>query len=145
MNMMGIDIDGLGNHNFDRRRRRTCGTQLIPLARRSRIVSANIVDANGNTPKEWSPSTSFKFRHGVKVGIVGFSNDDIRRSRTRAALDPFHVANSTAAVNAEAAKLAKKTDAIVAIGHLGATAGTLTDPTGPADRPRRRRRRTSTP
>jgi 2',3'-cyclic-nucleotide 2'-phosphodiesterase (5'-nucleotidase family) len=45
---------------------------------------------------------------------------------------PFHVANSTASVNAEAAKLAAKgIKTIVAIGHLGATAGTLTAPTGP--------------
>src|SRR6185312_8475140 len=40
--------------------------------------------------------------------------------------------NSLAAVNAEAAKLkAQKIGTIVAIGHLGGTAGTLTNPTGP--------------
>jgi 2',3'-cyclic-nucleotide 2'-phosphodiesterase (5'-nucleotidase family) len=45
---------------------------------------------------------------------------------------PFHVENSTASVNAEAAKLkAQGIGTIVAIGHLGATAGTLTAPTGP--------------
>ena len=66
-----------------------------------------------------------------KIGIVGFSNDDIPSLTKPGALDPFHVANSLAAVNAEAARIAKKVDAIVAIGHLGATAGTLTAPTGP--------------
>ena len=35
------------------------------------------------------------------------------------------------AVNAEAAKLAKKTDAILALGHEGATAGTVDNPSGP--------------
>ena len=34
-------------------------------------------------------------------------------------------------MNAEAAKIDKKVDAVVAIGHLGATDGTLTAPTGP--------------
>ena len=34
-------------------------------------------------------------------------------------------------MNAEAARLARRTDGIVAIGHLGATAGTLDNPTGP--------------
>jgi 2',3'-cyclic-nucleotide 2'-phosphodiesterase (5'-nucleotidase family) len=42
------------------------------------------------------------------------------------------VTNSTAAVNAEAAKLkAKNIGVIVAIGHLGATSGTLSNPAGP--------------
>ena len=95
-------------------------------------MSANVVDADGNTPAEWSPSHVFKFPHGVKVGIVGFSNDDLPTLINPAGLDPFHVSNSAAAVNAEAAKLAGKTDAIVAIGHLGADFGTVTNPTGPA-------------
>ena len=109
----------------------TCAKQLISLAEFP-YVSANVVDADGNTPDEWSPSHVFKFPHGVKVGIVGFSNDDLPTLINPAGLDPFHVSNSTAAVNAEAAKLAKKTDAIVAIGHLGADFGTVTNPTGPA-------------
>jgi 2',3'-cyclic-nucleotide 2'-phosphodiesterase (5'-nucleotidase family)/predicted AlkP superfamily phosphohydrolase/phosphomutase len=129
MNMMGIDIDGLGNHNFDRGQSYLRNT-LIPLANFP-YVSANIVDNAGKTPPEWSPSHTFSFDHGVKLGIVGFSNDDLPTLINPAGLVPFHVTNSTAAVNAEAAKLAKKTDGIVAIGHLGATAGTLTAPTGP--------------
>jgi 2',3'-cyclic-nucleotide 2'-phosphodiesterase (5'-nucleotidase family)/predicted AlkP superfamily phosphohydrolase/phosphomutase len=129
MNMMGIDIDGLGNHNFDHGQD-NLRHNLIPLAKYP-FVSSNIVDANGNTPPEWSPSQVFKFDHGVKLGIVGFSNDDLPELTSPAALVPFHVENSTAHVNAEAARIAKKTDGIVAIGHLGATAGTLTAPTGP--------------
>jgi len=136
MNMMGIDIDGLGNHNFDRgadfmRHNLINGTPPDGVKANYPFVSANIVDANGNTPAEWSPSHVFKFEHGAKIGIVGFSNDDIPSLTKPGALDPFHVANSLDAVNAEAARIAKKVDAIVAIGHLGATAGTLTSPTGP--------------
>src|SRR5262245_45163123 len=129
MNMMGIDIDGLGNHNFDRSAN-FLRTEIIPLADYP-FVSSNVVDDNGNTPAEWSPSHTFKFPGGVKVGIVGFSNDDIPSLTKPGALDPFHVANSLDAVNAEAAKLSGKVDAVVAIGHLGATAGTVTAPTGP--------------
>jgi 2',3'-cyclic-nucleotide 2'-phosphodiesterase (5'-nucleotidase family)/predicted AlkP superfamily phosphohydrolase/phosphomutase len=129
MNMMGIDIDGLGNHNFDHGQD-NLRHNLIPLANYP-FVSSNVVDDNGNTPAEWSPSQVFKFDHGVKLGIVGFSNDDLPELTSPAALVPFHVENSTDHVNAEAARLAKKTDGIVAIGHLGATAGTLTAPTGP--------------
>jgi 2',3'-cyclic-nucleotide 2'-phosphodiesterase (5'-nucleotidase family) len=131
MNMMGIGLDGLGNHNFDRGQE-YLRTQLIPLATFP-YVSSNIVDANGNTPAEWSKSKVFDTTFdGVKVGIVGFSNDDLPTLINPAGLVPFHVENSTASVNAEAARLkARGINTIVAIGHLGATAGTLTSPTGP--------------
>ena len=128
MNMRGIDIDGLGNHNFDAGQLYLRNT-LIPLADYP-FVSSNIVDAAGKTPAEWSPSHVFKFKHGVEVGFVGFSNDDLPTLINPVGLVPFQVTNSLAAVNAEAARLAKKTDAVVAMGHLGATSGTLTAPTG---------------
>ncbi len=128
MTMMGIDIDGLGNHNFDRGQDYLRHT-LIPLAGFP-YVSSNVVDAAGKTPPEWSPSKVFRFGD-VSLAMVGFSNDDLPTLINPAGLVPFHVTNSTAAVNAEAARLAKKTDGIVAMGHLGATEGTLTNPTGP--------------
>jgi 2',3'-cyclic-nucleotide 2'-phosphodiesterase (5'-nucleotidase family) len=131
MNMMGFGLDGLGNHNFDRGQT-FLRTELIPLAQFP-YVSSNVVDASGNTPAEWSKSRVFDTTFGgVKVGIVGFSNDDLPTLINPAGLAPFHVANSTASVNAEAARLkARGINTVVAIGHLGATAGTLTSPTGP--------------
>jgi 2',3'-cyclic-nucleotide 2'-phosphodiesterase (5'-nucleotidase family)/predicted AlkP superfamily phosphohydrolase/phosphomutase len=129
MNLMGLSSDGLGNHNFDKGQQYLRST-LIPLATYP-FLSANVVDANGKTPPEWKPSTVFSF-DGVKVGIVGFTNDDAPVLVSPTAFDPFHVANSLSAVNAEAAKLkASGIGTIVAVGHLGATAGTLTNPTGP--------------
>src|SRR5262249_38407230 len=63
---------------------------------------------------------------------VGFTNDDAPTLVSPTAFDPFHVSSSLAAVNAEAAKLKQQgIGTIIAIGHLGATAGTLTAPTGP--------------
>ncbi|PYM14571.1 MAG: hypothetical protein DMD81_17630, partial [Candidatus Rokuibacteriota bacterium] len=121
MNMMGFDVDGLGNHDFDKGQDYLRHT-LIPLARYP-FVSANIVDNAGKTPREWSRSRVFKLGRGVRLGIVGFSNDDLPTLTNPANLPPFHVTNPTAA--------AASTDAIVAIGHLGATGGTLTAPTGP--------------
>ena len=131
MNMMGIDIDGLGNHNFDRGADYLRQT-LIPLADFP-YVSANVVDAAGHTPAEWSPSHVFKLKHSLRVAFVGFTNDDAPTLTKPGSFDPFVVPlpNPTAAVNAEAARLADKTDAIVAMGHYGATGGTLTAPTGP--------------
>jgi 2',3'-cyclic-nucleotide 2'-phosphodiesterase (5'-nucleotidase family)/predicted AlkP superfamily phosphohydrolase/phosphomutase len=131
MNMMGIDIDGLGNHNFDRGADYLRET-LIPLADYP-FVSANVVDSAGNTPPEWSPSHLFKFGNGIRVGFVGFTNDDAPTLTKPGSFDPFVVPlpNPTDAVNAEAARLVDHTDAIVAMGHYGATGGTLTAPTGP--------------
>jgi 2',3'-cyclic-nucleotide 2'-phosphodiesterase (5'-nucleotidase family) len=66
------------------------------------------------------------------VGVVGFSNEDLTTLIFPGNLDPFVVTDSTAAVNAEAARLrARGIRTIVAIGHEGATAGTLNSPTGP--------------
>lgn len=131
MNAMGFNADALGNHNFDRGQAYLRET-LIPLARFP-YLSANVVDANGQTPLEWSPSKMFATTFGgIKLGLIGFTNDDAPTLVSPAAFAPFDVANSTAAVNTEAAKLKQKgVNVIVAIGHLGATDGTLTNPTGP--------------
>ena len=130
MNAMGFNFDGLGNHNFDRGQAYLRNT-LVPLAT-FRYLSANIVNSAGKTPAEWSPSAVVDTFGGLKVGIVGFSNDDIPELTSPGALSPFHVANSLAAVNAEAARLRSKgIGTIVALGHLGATAGSLTNPSGP--------------
>jgi 2',3'-cyclic-nucleotide 2'-phosphodiesterase (5'-nucleotidase family) len=136
MNAMGFGADGLGNHNFDVGESFMRGT-IAPLADYP-FLSANIVDAAGNTPREWSPSRLFRFGRGLDLALIGFSNDDIPLLTRPGALGPFHVANSTDAVNAEVDKYLdsrgkrKRAEIIVAMGHLGATAGTLTDPSGPA-------------
>jgi 2',3'-cyclic-nucleotide 2'-phosphodiesterase (5'-nucleotidase family)/predicted AlkP superfamily phosphohydrolase/phosphomutase len=129
MNLMGIDVDGIGNHSFDRGQT-YLRTQLIPLADFP-LISANVVFPNGKTPKEWKPSTIIDVGHGVKVGFVGFTTESAPGIIFPGNLDPFQVRPIVPAVNAEAAKLAHRVDAIVALGHEGATAGTVTDPTGP--------------
>jgi 2',3'-cyclic-nucleotide 2'-phosphodiesterase (5'-nucleotidase family) len=132
MNKMGFTYDGLGNHNFDRGQQ-YLRNELIPLAQ-FKFVSANIIDpATGKTPAEWAPSRTFDFG-SVRLAVIGFSNDDLPTLINPAGLVPFVVTNSTDAVNKRATQLSKQMgiDAVVAIGHLGATAGTLDNPTGPA-------------
>lgn len=131
MNAMGFSADGLGNHNFDKGQTYLRNT-LIPLANYP-FLSSNVVDDAGNTPAEWSPSKVFAgVFGGTKLGVVGFTNDDAPTLVSPTAFPPFHVADSLAAVNAEAARLkANGIGPIIAIGHLGATNGTLTNPTGP--------------
>ena len=121
----------LGNHNFDRGSAYLRNT-LIPLANFP-YVSANVVDpTTSDPPAEWSKSQVFTLG-GVKVALVGFTNDDAPTLVSPDAFSPFIVKNSLAEVNKRAAQLRKqqKISVVVAIGHLGATAGTLTAPTGP--------------
>jgi 2',3'-cyclic-nucleotide 2'-phosphodiesterase (5'-nucleotidase family) len=130
MNLMGFQLDGLGNHNFDKGQA-YLRTTLIPLANFP-YVSANVVDATGKTPPEWSPSVVFDTFDGGKVGFVGFTNEDAPELVFPGSFDPFHVDPRLARVQAEVNRLRSKgVKTIIVIGHDGATAGTLTNPTGP--------------
>ena len=129
MNMMGFSADGLGNHNFDKGQEYLRNT-LIPLADFP-YVSSNVVDARGKTPPEWKPSVTFNLEGG-KLGLVGFTNEDAPTLVFPNSFDPFTVEPRIPKVQAEVNALkAKGAKVIVVIGHDGAVAGTLTDPTGP--------------
>jgi 2',3'-cyclic-nucleotide 2'-phosphodiesterase (5'-nucleotidase family)/predicted AlkP superfamily phosphohydrolase/phosphomutase len=131
MNKMGFTLDGLGNHNFDRGEQ-YLRKELIPLAT-FKYVSANILhSATGDTPAEWSKSRTIDLG-GVRLAVIGFSNEDIPELTKPGSLGPFVVTNATDAVNKRAAQLRRQKgiSAIVAIGHHGATAGTLNNPSGP--------------
>jgi 2',3'-cyclic-nucleotide 2'-phosphodiesterase (5'-nucleotidase family) len=130
MNMMGIQLDGLGNHNFDKGSAYLRNT-LIPLANFP-FISANVVDNNGKTPAEWKPSVVLDTFDGGKVGFVGFTNEDAPTLVFPTSFDPFHVAPRLPAVQAEVNRLRKLgVKTIIVIGHDGATAGTINNPTGP--------------
>lgn len=130
MNMMGFNLDGLGNHNFDKGQQYLRST-LIPLATYP-FISSNVVDSKGKTPAEWKPSVVFDTFDGGKVGFVGFTNEDAPSLVFPGSFDPFHVAPSVPAVQAEVNRLRSKgVKTIIVIGHEGATDGTLTNPTGP--------------
>jgi 2',3'-cyclic-nucleotide 2'-phosphodiesterase (5'-nucleotidase family) len=131
MNLMVFTADGLGNHNFDKGEQYLRNT-LIPLAEFP-YLSANLIHGTtGKTPNEWRPSIIRNFG-GFRAGIIGWSNLDIPSLIFPGGLGPFVLTDPVAAVNAEAAKLrAQGADIVIAGGHDGATAGTLTNPTGPA-------------
>ncbi|MGH3018207.1 MAG: alkaline phosphatase family protein [Gaiellaceae bacterium] len=130
MNLMGFSADGLGNHNFDKGSAYLRNT-LIPLANFP-YLSANVVNAQGNTPPQWSPSKVFDAFDGAKLDIVGFTNEDAPTLVFPGAFDPFHVDFRLPRVQEEVNRLnAKKDGPIVVMGHDGATAGTLSNPTGP--------------
>jgi 2',3'-cyclic-nucleotide 2'-phosphodiesterase (5'-nucleotidase family)/predicted AlkP superfamily phosphohydrolase/phosphomutase len=129
MNMMGWNAEAVGNHSFDRGEQ-FLRNELIPLADFP-ILSANVVFPNGKTPAEWDPSHVYSFK-GDKVGVVGFTTEDTPQLLFPGRLGPFEVVSVVDTVQAEVDRLRKKgIRTIVALGHEGANAGTVTDPTGP--------------
>jgi 2',3'-cyclic-nucleotide 2'-phosphodiesterase (5'-nucleotidase family) len=129
MGMMGIDVDAIGNHSFDRGEQYLRNT-LIPLAPFP-MISSNVVFPNEQTPAEWSKSVVFNLGGGQKIGFVGFTTESTPEVVFPGNLGPFVFLDLVDSVNAEAARIAKTTDVTVALGHEGATAGSVSNPTGP--------------
>jgi 2',3'-cyclic-nucleotide 2'-phosphodiesterase (5'-nucleotidase family) len=134
MNALGFTADSLGNHNFDAGAAYMFGT-LAPLAEFP-YLSVNLVPARADaTPPtgETAFQPSLLLDVGdVKLGLVGFSNPDIPDLTRPGALDPYRVIDPVTPVNAEAARLREQgAEVVIAMGHMGAAGGTLTEPTGP--------------
>ena len=129
MNEMDFDLEAVGNHSFDRGEQYLRNV-LIPEAD-FHIISSNVVFPNGRTPPEWSPSRTFNFP-GVKLGVVGFTTEDTPNLLFPGRLGPFILIDDLTAVGAEATRLRSRgVDVVVALGHEGASGGTLENPTGP--------------
>jgi 2',3'-cyclic-nucleotide 2'-phosphodiesterase (5'-nucleotidase family)/predicted AlkP superfamily phosphohydrolase/phosphomutase len=148
MNQMGVSASAVGNHEFDVSadylRKVIMPKAAFPY------LSINVVPKTGSvatpaaTPEmtgaeaaeagvteNWLPSAVFNV-NGVSVGVIGFTTLDTPHVTRPGALAPFEVVDPQPLINEEAARLrAAGVDVIVAVGHEGAWAGTLTDPTGP--------------
>lgn len=159
LNLMLLDYDGLGNHNFDRGQTHLREV-LIPRST-FKYLSANLVfptvmlpifaQNSGTSTQQsylpnlnvsaltsapgfgygWEPSVLISTSSGTLIGLVGFSNDDLPLLTSPAGVSPVRVTSSTLAVQNEANRLAGLgAEAVIAFGHLGATAGTVSNPTG---------------
>ena len=87
MGMMGIDVDAIGNHSFDRGEQYLRNT-LIPLAPFP-MISSNVVFPNGQTPAEWSKSVVFNIGGGQKLAFVGFTTESTPEVVFPGNLGPF--------------------------------------------------------
>lgn len=135
MNALGFTADALGNHNFDAGAIYMFGT-LEPMADFP-YLAVNLVPiradvatpAAGDAP--FTPSLVIE-EDGVRLGLIGFSNPDIPRLTRPGAMDPYRVIDPVEPINQEASALRDAgINTVVAMGHIGATGGTLTEPTGP--------------
>ena len=121
LNMMGVQVDTLGNHNFDGGIAHLQG--LIDLADYD-FVSANLKNGKKELP-DVAPWKVFEVG-GVKVGVVGVTNPEAPTLvfpgsfGTIVPTDPYKAANKAAK---ESAKKAKDAGAkvVVLIAHMGVT------------------------
>ncbi len=134
MNDMGFTADALGNHNFDVGAS-YMASELAPLANFP-FLSVNLVPARDDaTPlageQFFQPSLLLDL-DGAKIGLIGFSNPDIPNLTRPGALDPYRVIDPVQPITDEAARLREQGAAVVvAMGHMGALSGALTEPGGP--------------
>ena len=135
MNAVGFTADSLGNHNFDAGAEYMFGT-LAPVAGFP-YLSVNLVPARTDaaTPEPGDAPFARSLLlpiDGVSVGLIGFSNPDIPDLTRPGALDPYRVIDPAPAITEEAAFLrGEGAEVVIAIGHMGATDGTIADPAGP--------------
>ena len=134
MNALGFTADALGNHNFDAGAENMFG-RLAPAADFP-YLSVNLVPARADATPEpemqaFAPSVLLDV-NGVSVGLIGFSNPDIPDLTRPGALGPYRVIDPVQPINDEAALLRQQgAEVVIAMGHMGALGGTLTEPTGP--------------
>src|SRR5206468_2596449 len=72
LNLMGIQVDTFGNHNFDKG---TAALQTLMGLSQYKYVSSNLMNLEANLMNVASPFTMFTVG-GVKVGVVGITNPD---------------------------------------------------------------------
>jgi 2',3'-cyclic-nucleotide 2'-phosphodiesterase (5'-nucleotidase family)/predicted AlkP superfamily phosphohydrolase/phosphomutase len=121
-NMFGLSASGVGNHNLDHGGLSVLTRSYAEIANYP-YLSANIVDKQGKTNPRVPAYKVFTFK-GTKVGVIGFSNEDIPALTFPGSLDTYHVADTVRRVN-ETAKFLRSRGVrtIVAVGHLGITSG----------------------
>ena len=117
LNLMGIDYDVLGNHNFDKKVPHL--QSMINLAT-YKYISSNLNQLTMNVSGVLSPYQIVDIA-GVRVGIVGITNPDAPGSTQPGGLGTMTVADPIAsAMTAKAAAEASGAKLMVALTHLGA-------------------------
>ena len=143
MNAFGTDVAAIGNHHFD-----VNYEWFIDLMPEADFpwLAANIVLGDDATPialpvdgatpaaetgAPWAPTAMLEL-DGMTVGVIGITTLDTPRVTREGAFGPYVMLEPIPVVNRYAEELrAQGADIVVVIAHEGATAGTLSEPTGP--------------
>jgi len=116
MNLMGLDADTLGNHNFDHGLDRLL--KLVGLARFP-YVAANVVGPDGATLVP--PTHVFDLR-GVRVGVIGIANPETPDLVAAGRTGDLRFLPPAPVIHAHASRLRREgADVVVVLAHVGAT------------------------
>ncbi len=128
MNLMGFDVDGLGNHNFDKGIDHL--QEMIDIAEFP-YVSANLENVDDNLTGV-KPYEIFEM-DGVKVAVIGVTNPEAPTLVFPGSFGTINITDPAEAVK-QARKEAKKEGAqvFIVIAHMGVTSfDALGNPQGP--------------
>jgi 5'-nucleotidase / UDP-sugar diphosphatase len=113
-NNLGIDVNCLGNHEFDYGWIKI--RDFMQIARFP-TVSANVVDASGNRLVD--PPYVIRDAGGMRVAVIGALLENILNSTTLDKLGPYHVIPTVEALRPIVAEAKQKADMVIVLAHLG--------------------------
>jgi 2',3'-cyclic-nucleotide 2'-phosphodiesterase (5'-nucleotidase family) len=117
-NNLGIDVNCLGNHEFD------YGWQRILDFMRAAsfpTVSANVVDASGN--RLVNPPYVIRDAGGLRIAVVGALLENLLDHTTRENLGPYHSAPLVETLRPIVAAAKQHADLVIVLGHLETAEG----------------------
>jgi 2',3'-cyclic-nucleotide 2'-phosphodiesterase (5'-nucleotidase family) len=113
-NNLGIDVNCLGNHEFDYGWIKI--RDFMQIARFP-TVSANVADASGHRLVD--PPYVIRNAGGMRVAVIGALLEDILSSTTLDKLGPYHVLPTAEALRPIVTEAKQKSDIVIVLAHLG--------------------------
>jgi 5'-nucleotidase/UDP-sugar diphosphatase len=112
-NSLGIDVNCLGNHEFDYGWRRI---HDFMQAATFPTVSANVVDASGN--RMLNPAYVIRDVGGMRVAVIGALLEKLVDHTTLANLGPYHSAAVVDTLRPVVADAKQHADMVIVLGHI---------------------------
>jgi 5'-nucleotidase/UDP-sugar diphosphatase len=112
-NSLGIDVNCLGNHEFDYGWQRVGDFMRIA---RFPTVSANMVDASGN--RMVNPASVIRNVGGMRVAVIGAMLEKLLSTTTLELLGPYHAAPIVETLRPIVDEAKQNADMVVVLGHI---------------------------
>jgi 5'-nucleotidase / UDP-sugar diphosphatase len=112
-NNLGIDVNCLGNHEFDYGWRRIGDFMQVA---NFPTVSANTVDASGN--RMLNPPYVILNAGGMRVAVIGALLKTVADTTTLERLGPYHAAPNVETLRPIVAEAKQRADMVIVLGHL---------------------------
>ena len=115
-NSLGIDVNCLGNHEFDYGWQRIGDFMRIA---RFPTVSANMVDASGN--RMLNPAYLIRNVGGMRVAVIGALLENLLSTTTLELLGPYHSAPILETLRPIVDEAKQHADMVIVLGHIDKT------------------------